>query len=48
LVDACFQAMPDLKPLYEKNGWEMGIFHLENATATWVENLMVPARTETF
>ena len=48
LVDACFATMPDLKPVYEQNGWEMGIFHLENATATWVEGPMTPVRTETF
>ncbi len=48
LVEACWQAMPDLKPLYEENGWEMGIFHLEDATATWVDGPMTPVRTETF
>lgn len=48
LVDACFAVMPDLKPLYDANGWEMGIFHLEEATATWIEGPMTPVRTETF
>ena len=48
LVDAAFEAAPYLKPLYESNGWEMGVFHLENAKATWVENLMAPVRTEEF
>ena len=48
LVDACFAVMPDLKPLYEQNGWEMGIFHLEDATATWIDGPMTPVRTEKF
>ncbi|MBQ9068200.1 MAG: pyridoxamine 5'-phosphate oxidase family protein [Eggerthellaceae bacterium] len=48
LVDATFEAMPDLKALYESNGWEMGVFHLEDATATWVDGPMTPVRTETF
>ena len=48
LVDACFALMPDMKPLYESNGWEMGIFHLEDATATWIEGFMNPVRTESF
>ena len=48
LIDACFATMPDLKGLYEANGWEMGIFHLEDATATWVDGPMTPVRTENF
>ena len=48
LVDAAFEAMPFLKPLYEDNGWTMGIFHLEDATATFIEGFMAPSRTETF
>jgi uncharacterized pyridoxamine 5'-phosphate oxidase family protein len=24
------EAMPDLMALYDKNGWEMGLFYLEN------------------
>ena len=48
LVDAAFEVMPNLKPMYESNGWTMGIFHLEDATVTFVEKLMAPARTETF
>ena len=48
LVDACFQAFPDLKAVYDQNGWQMGIFHLEDATVTWVEGAMNPVRTETF
>ncbi|MBQ9002490.1 MAG: pyridoxamine 5'-phosphate oxidase family protein [Eggerthellaceae bacterium] len=48
LVDACFELIPDMKPVYEENGWEMGIFHLEGGTITYVENVMQPAVTETF
>lgn len=48
LVDACFEQLPNMKPVYEENGWEMGIFHLEDAVATWVDGFMVPARTESF
>ena len=48
LVDAVWEIMTDLKPVYEANGWEMGVFHLENAKATWVENFMAPVRTEEF
>lgn len=48
LVDACFQTMPELKGLYEANGWEMGIFHLVDGAATFVEGPMTPVKTETF
>ena len=48
LVDACFQVMPDLKGVYEANGWEMGIFHLVDGTATFVEGAMKPIKTVTF
>ena len=48
LVDAAFEAMPHLKPLYESNGWTMGIFHLEEGKITYYENLMVPVETEEF
>ena len=48
LVDACFEILGDLKTLYDENGWEMGIFHLEDASATWVDGPMTPVRTETF
>ncbi len=33
LVEKAFEALPEIKGLYEENGWEMGIFHLEEATA---------------
>ena len=48
LVDAAFDAMPQLKPLYEQNGWKMGIFHLEQGKVTYYENLMVPVEVEEF
>ena len=48
LVDACFEILCDLKQLYETNGWEMGIFHLEDATATFIEGPMTPVKTEAF
>lgn len=48
LVDAAFDAMPHLKPLYEQNGWSMGMLHLEQGKITYYENLMVPTETEEF
>ena len=48
LVDAAWVEAPHLKPLYEDNGWTMGIFHLEQGTVTYVENLMAPVATEEF
>lgn len=48
LADAAFEVMPQLKPIYDANGWQMGIFHLKDATATFYEQAMVPVRTETF
>ena len=46
LVDAAFEAMPMLKPLYESNGWTMGILHLASGNVTYYENLMAPVETE--
>ena len=48
LVDAAFEVMPFLKPLYEGNGWTMGVFHLANGTVEYYENLMAPVGTEEF
>ena len=48
MIDKAFEAAPHLKPLYENNGWTMGVFHLEDGTVTYVENLMAPVATETF
>ncbi len=48
LVDAAFEAMPQLKPLYESNGWTMGVMHLGEGNVTYYENLMVPVESEDF
>ena len=48
LVDKAFETMPQLKPMYEANGWSMGIFHLEEATVRYYENVMALAETEQF
>lgn len=48
LLDAAWECMPNMKPVYEANGWEMGMFHLENAKATWIKGFMEPVRTEEF
>ena len=48
LQDAAWEASPQLKPMYEANGWTMGIFHLEDAKASYYENFMAPAKTEEF
>ena len=47
LVEAVWETSPHLKPLYENNGWTMGVFHLEQGTVTYCENFMVPIETET-
>ncbi len=33
LLDQVRAAMPDVMGLYDKNGWEMGLFYLENGHA---------------
>ena len=38
--------MPFLKPLYESNGWTMGVFHLGAGNVTYFENLMAPVESE--
>lgn len=48
LVDAAFEVMPHLKPLYESNGWTMGMMHLETGNVTYYEKAMVPVATEEF
>ena len=48
LTDAAWAAAPHLKPLYEGNGWTMGIFHLAEGKIIYVENLMAPVETEEF
>lgn len=33
LLDKVREAMPEIMALYDKNGWEMGMFYLENGHA---------------
>lgn len=33
IADKAFELMPELAEIYKSNGWEMGIFYLEDATA---------------
>ncbi|WP_292818456.1 pyridoxamine 5'-phosphate oxidase family protein [Methanobrevibacter sp.] len=33
VVQKAFELMPEIKEAYEANGWEMGVFYLNNATA---------------
>ena len=33
IVEKAFEMMPELAEIYKSNGWEMGIFYLEDATA---------------
>ncbi len=33
IVEKAFELMPEIAEAYKANGWEMGIFFLENATA---------------
>ena len=33
LLEKVRKAMPDIMALYDKNGWEMGMFYLENGHA---------------
>ena len=39
VVEKAFEIMPDIKKVYEENGWEMGVFYLDNATAE-IRNMM--------
>ncbi|MGX8693285.1 MAG: pyridoxamine 5'-phosphate oxidase family protein [Methanobrevibacter sp.] len=33
VVQKAFELMPEIKEAYEANGWEMGVFYLNDATA---------------
>ena len=33
VVEKAFELMPEVKEMYESNGWEMGVFFLNDATA---------------
>ena len=39
--------MPDIAELYKANGWEMGIFYIDNATAE-IRNIMEVEETYKF
>lgn len=48
LVEEVWRRSPDLKPLYDAHGWQMGVFSLEDGTAQFIENAMQVVRTERF
>lgn len=39
VVAKAYELMPEIKEVYETNGWEMGVFYLDNATAE-IRNMM--------
>ena len=39
VVKKAFELMPEIKEIYEKNNWKMGVFFLNNATAE-IRNMM--------
>lgn len=47
VVAMAYEAMPDIKAAYEANGWEMGTFYLDNATAE-IRNMMEVEETYKF
>ena len=47
VVNQAFELMPDMKKLYESNGWEMGVFYLDNATAE-IRNMIAVEETYKF
>lgn len=47
VVEKAFELMPDIKQVYEANGWEMGVFFLDKATAE-IRNMMAVEETYTF
>ena len=47
VVEKAFEAMPQIKELYEANGFEMGVFYLDNATAE-IRNMMEIEETYEF
>lgn len=46
--EAAFKAAPHLEPVYKEHGWSMGVFHLEDARATFIESPMTPVKTVEF
>ena len=47
VVEKAFEAMPQIKEFYEANGFEMGVFYLDNATAE-IRNMMEIEETYEF
>lgn len=47
VVKKAFELMPEIKEIYEANGWEMGVFFLNDATAE-IRNMMTIEETYEF
>ena len=47
IVEKAFEIMPDIAEAYKANGWEMGIFFLDKATAE-IRNMMEVEETYEF
>lgn len=47
IVEKAFEIMPEIKEIYKSNGWEMGTFFIDNATAE-IRNMMEIEETYTF
>ena len=47
IVDKAFELMPELGEIYKNNGWEMGIFYLDDATAE-IRNMFEIEESYTF
>lgn len=47
IVEKAFEIMPELGETYKENGWEMGIFYLDNATAE-IRNMFEIEESYTF
>lgn len=47
VVQKAFELMPEIKEAYEANGWEMGVFYLNDATAE-IRNMFAVEETYEF
>ncbi|WP_405303616.1 pyridoxamine 5'-phosphate oxidase family protein [Methanobrevibacter sp.] len=47
VVQKAFELMPEIKEAYEANGWEMGVFYLDDATAE-IRNMFAVEETYEF
>ena len=47
VVEKAFELMPDIAEAYKSNGWEMGVFYIDNATAE-IRNMMAVEETYKF